>query len=293
MKKIKIIFRFMYKGFEILLRIVFPQLYIIYTNKKVDLKIKKMNENAEYQFTYMRGYKKITIEQNKEFLKNTMEVKRILEDKAKSVLFAVTLSVSLITGFSNSLKFGNNGISTLEFLILLLSIFVMFYLISAGILSLYSLGSVNTFSNYYAEDLALDDCGLKEIIAFSAEYNSKVNIKRNNIMNASYKCIINALLLLFLTFIIQISIPGENIDSYLNQIIKIEDELNYLENQFNSELSSSYNELLKLRNQVKIIKSEIDKNYKLNEKYITNEINKIELELDKVNELLINYSNSK
>ena len=183
--------------------IPFPALYS--SSKIINKKISNLMEsNSEkpYCYEYSSSNEGINIDVLLSLLKDTVENKKTLEDKAKSTLIAITISTTLIINLLNFLKnMESNSIILTSFLVIL-GILCVFNMIIAGVLSLYSISEINTVANMFPEDYLLPDQEKRLQISDNIEYNYLNNLKRNNFMTTSYKCMISSISLLLIIFII-------------------------------------------------------------------------------------------
>jgi len=187
-----------------ILALLFPLIILRKVNKPVNAKIAKL-ENGVKVFSYMSGYESLDISVAEEFLNKTFEARKTLEEKAKTNVFGVTISVSLIIGLSQI--FYGNVFSTSfhRVLIIILAFYSLTSMILATILSLMILGVFNRVYDLYPFDKSLTSNSEKlDAIAVNAELNMNYNIKRNNYLYASYCLITNFLLSLSVLFLIVI-----------------------------------------------------------------------------------------
>ena len=138
-----------------------------------------------------------------------MRVKDKLEDKAKTNVMSVSISITLIMGASNFLsvvnkKFCQNPfISWLNFVLFIISVS---YMLIAGIFVVRMLISENKKYVIALDKIVGDDNALKEEYSIRIAQNQYANIIRNNYVFTSYECIRNALLCLFISLIF-VAIP--------------------------------------------------------------------------------------
>ena len=181
----------------------FPALYnsskII--NKKI-CNLKEANDDKPYCYEYASSNENINADILSTILKDTIENKKILEDKAKSTLIAITISSTLIVNILNFLKNINGDLIFLTKILAIIGVLCVFYMLIAGVLSLYSISEINTVAIMFPDDYLLPDIERKLQIADNIEYNYLNNLKRNNFMTTSYKCMISSLSLLLIIFII-------------------------------------------------------------------------------------------
>lgn len=126
-----------------------------------------------------------------------------LEDKAKTNVIGVTISVTLIMGAYSLLqniseKYGVGFIYITAFVLFVCSVI---YMLAAGIHAIHVLTAENTF---HTVSLALDNGLLKEDIDKQIGLNRARNVLRNNYVFTSYECIRNALICLFAVMVIAI-----------------------------------------------------------------------------------------
>jgi len=213
--------------------LLFPLIRLRKANELVNVKIDKL-EKGEKLFSYMAGYEAIEISEAEVFLAKTLEARKALEDKAKTNVLGVTISVSLIIGLSQ--VFHNNfpSNSLLRFVTVLLAFYSLTSMILATMLSLMILGKFNKVYDLYPTDKSLTSKSEKlDAIAMNAELNMYYNVKRNNYLYSSYGLITNFLISLSILFLMVV-IP--NHDSTKNTLQKIQDVQ-----------SEIYNEVYKLK----------------------------------------------
>ena len=75
-------------------------------------------------------------------------------------------------------------------------------MVLAGVLSLYSLSDINEVSFPFPEDYLLDEEEQKEVLAQSIESNYLHNMRRNNYMCTSYRCIVVSIALFVVIFFV-------------------------------------------------------------------------------------------
>lgn len=179
---------------------LFPMLDNIKTNKDVRKRIDTPNENDSI-FYGIENPQSISLNILQEQYFETFKFKDKLEDKAKTNIIGVTISISLILGASTFLaninnKFNCNWLSWAVFGLFTLAVL---YMIIAGVISIKVLISENsvytlTLSNQNSHS-EYDNCISK---------NRLKNIIRNNYVYTSYECIRNSIVALFLILILSI-----------------------------------------------------------------------------------------
>jgi len=176
--------------------LLFPLIELRKANKLVEVKIEKLKK-GEKNFSYMAGYESLAISEAEVFLTKTFEARKTLEDKAKTNILGVTISVSLIIGLSQ--VFHNNfpSNSLLRYVTVLLAFYSVTSIILSTILSLKILGKFNIVYDLSPTDKSLaSDSEKLDAIAVNAELNMYYNLKRNSYLYSSYILIIHFLIIL-------------------------------------------------------------------------------------------------
>lgn len=191
---------------------IFPMIESRNANKK--LRVKLMDGTGI--LAYMENADQVTTDHLKEQYDDTIHMKDKLEDKAKTNVMGVTIAVTLILGTSNMMgailkKYPFVAFGWLAFALMMGSIV---YLIVAGILSIKVLVAENVL---YTTDLSNIVSGGEQL---KLDYDKKIaqnrtqNLIRNNCIYASYGCIRNALICLFIVILastIPVNISSSNI----------------------------------------------------------------------------------
>lgn len=287
---------------DIFFNIVFPFPSLCKATKAINRKIKKLSQSTQEEtYNYEYASNKININDKVllETLKDTIENKKILEDKAKSSLIAITISSTLII---NIMKFVQEIKDNSFFKTIILAIvgfLSLLYMIIAGVLSLYSIGEINTVATMYPEDYLLPEQEKKTQIADNIEHNYLNNLKRNNFMTTSYKCMITSITLLIVVFIIstiivwkdydkkdevqqfkkEVEIINSNIEEVQKLATEVEsnsDEISILSN----EVSADKQNIIDIQNKIMDI---INDKENLTEKY-----NNIVISVEKINQIVAN-----
>jgi len=261
---------------------LFPFYNLNKSSKIINEKIKKLNEEACYNYEFASNNEEVDEEILLNILRDTIENKKILEDKAKSTLIAITISSTLII---NLLNFYQNIKDKFSILFALVGFACLLYMIIAGILSLYSIGEINTISIMFPEDYLLNSQDRRKQIADNIEYNYLNNLKRNNCMITSYNCMISSISLLLLIFIISIFVLG-------------------LEKKNNNEYQKFYDEIESIDNKIYVISDEISKinndlidvqqdisNFIKNEEIIKEQIKSVESNLNNATDAIFDLKN--
>lgn len=126
---------------------VIPILFPFYANKKINdgLRTKLADTDNAGVLSYVESSDKITLETLREQYNETMRTKDKLEDKAKTNVAGITISITLIMGASGLLsniyaKFSLPWVAWISFLLFSLSVI---YMLIAGIMAIGVLISEN------------------------------------------------------------------------------------------------------------------------------------------------------
>lgn len=197
----------------LLLQHIFPGFYATHANKKVAKKYDKQS-NFDVDVTPVtQGQEKDYIEQVKTDLKEQRNRKKIIEDKAKSLLFIITVSITAIT-------FSLNYLNTLE-----IDILQIVALIILGLSVLYFvLGAIRAIQTLYIRPFHIIQTAveitdhtykltanksetdfLKELIK-SKQLNDLIISRLCNFTDASLTSIRNGIILFVSFFIMTISV---------------------------------------------------------------------------------------
>lgn len=181
-----------------------------YANKKINdrLRTKLADTDSAGVLSYIENSDKITIETLREQYNETMRTKDKLEDKAKTNVAGITISITLIMGASGLLsniytKFNFPLISWLSFLLFSVSVI---YMLIAGIMAIGVLISENEVYTVRLSSLAENSQTLRDDYDKCIGQNTTKNLIRNNSVYTSYECIRNALVCLFILLVL-VAIP--------------------------------------------------------------------------------------
>ncbi len=189
---------------EYLLKIfytIFPFIELANANKKIN----KTLEDPKGVLEGISHKESITTDTLKAEYENTLAIKDKLEGKAKSNIFAVTISITLVMGgdaLLNAVRIENTPLA-IRVIALVIYLSSILYLICAGLLSLHTLMNNNSISVIKLSSNANDN-SLREDISCCIEYNLKKNITRNNAIYTTYICIRNGLICLFTVLLLSI-----------------------------------------------------------------------------------------
>lgn len=172
---------------------LFPFVESCFANKKIDKLIANL-ENKEFEQN--KNFKELQTE-----YENTYKRKDKFEDKAKSNIISVTITVTLIMGSLTIIKefMKSQNFFWVNYIAITLFVFAVFYMIMAGINAFSSLMDKNTV--YLSK---LNESDLEEIEQ-AVTGNNYYNFIRNNLVNSSYRCIRNALICMFFVMLILIA----------------------------------------------------------------------------------------
>lgn len=169
--------------------------------KKIRARQDAILENDDFDESIKQEYsdvvKQNSLKKLKCLFKETMVAKEKLEAKAKSMTLAITVSVTLILGLSDTISkiFEMINIFFIRFLIALIGIMAIGYMIISG------LSSAKIFLTnimIYKVNEAEDD--LRQQYKKCIILNRLSNNVRSNYIFTSYECLRNSLVLLFFIF---------------------------------------------------------------------------------------------
>lgn len=196
----------MRKFFHSIISQILPSLYAHKANKKLRKKIS--SDDSQSSVPQMDNVDVISIDCFRQKYAETFDIKDKFEDKAKTNVIGITISITIImgaSGLTNSIinKYPYPIFHWISFIILLVAII---YLLVSGIDAIKVLFGENMMSTVDLHDLATDDINTKEKYDNCTNRNIQQNTIRNNIVYSSYICIRNALICLMVLFIF-VSIP--------------------------------------------------------------------------------------
>ncbi len=219
------------------IKYLFPFYELYRSSKKINQKIQSLTTAPEkYEFEYATTEPTVDKDILAETLSKTMGNKKELEDKAKSSLIAITISSALIFNIMKMLQDMPTESTAISVILAVISCISLSYMVSAGILSLYTLSEINKVCFPFPEDYLMDEQEQKEGLAQAIEENYLYNVKRNNFMNTSYRCIIVSITLFVLIFIVSSlsTLTMENDNVLDDNLTTIENRLMIVEEQANS-----------------------------------------------------------
>ncbi len=154
--------------------------------------------------SYIENSDKLDLKILKEQYDETFRTKEKIEDKAKTNIIGVSISITLIMGASGMLSVLNNKypfpiLSWVAFALIVVSIV---YMLTAGILVIRLLTDENEVYVVSLNSLALDGETLRNDYDKCISQNRNKNIIRNNYLFTSYECIRNSLVCLFIILVL-------------------------------------------------------------------------------------------
>lgn len=188
---------------------VFPGIYATYVNRQISL-IYERQRKSEVDVSGIKGKEEEYIIKLKEEIKIQFDRKVKIEDKAKSLLFIITLAITTITFSLNYLKENSNQITPLIYIVL-----SIIYFVFGGFRALQTFNikqfhidqpTIHFKENQFIlkpEKKTIEH--LKELI-ISKSLNDLINTKTSNLTYASFILIRNGLIMFVLFFISTISI---------------------------------------------------------------------------------------
>lgn len=159
-------------------------------NTKGDIKIPKDVMNSDIKYL-------------EEDYKNTMDIKNRLEDKAKTTIATLTISITLILNISNIIEtiFQKYNFAIINISISILAVLSIVYMLIAGIVSIQVLIKENKVYPLSAIERTKSD---KAHIYKTTQLNINQNIVRNNMIFAAYRAIRNSVICLVILFVIAV-----------------------------------------------------------------------------------------
>ena len=135
--------------------------------------------------------------------KATIETKNRFEDKAKTIIAALTIAITLILNLSKIIDTIATKIPIpyFNYVIFILAILCILYMMVAGIMSIQVLIKENLLFSISLEDRTNKN---KRVIFRATQQNINQNLIRNNIIYASYLSIRNSVICLLIIFILAI-----------------------------------------------------------------------------------------
>lgn len=176
---------------------IIPVVRVIKANKLLKEK------NTAQNFEIPENIEEIDIKYLQEDYKSELEAKNRFEDKAKTIIAALTISITLILNLSKIIESITSKYELLiiEWIIFILAILAIMYMLIAGIMSIQVLIKENLI---YSITLTERTEKNKKNIYIKIQKNINQNLIRNNIIYTAYCSIRNSVICLFIIFVLAI-----------------------------------------------------------------------------------------
>lgn len=176
---------------------IIPILDVISANKK----LKKKNDTQDIEIP--ENLLEIDIKYLDDDYRSTIDAKNRFEDKAKTILAALTIAITLILNLSKIIdtvlvKFEHPVVNIIIFILAILAII---YMLMAGIMSIQVLIKENILYPIPLIDRTSQD---RKSIYIKTQLNINQNLIRNNIIYSAYRSIRNSVFCLVVIFILAI-----------------------------------------------------------------------------------------
>lgn len=206
--------------------LVFPMISNCQANANLRKKIHPKDENGqniepESILSYIENSDLINLDILKGWYDETFKAKEKIEDKAKTNIIGISISITLIMGASGILSVLNNkypspAVSWVAFVLIVVSII---YMLTAGILIIRLLTNENEIYMVTLSELASGGEILRDQYGKRISQNQNKNVIRNNYLFTSYECIRNSLVCLFVILILTtIPINLKSEDRYCQEL---------------------------------------------------------------------------
>lgn len=196
-----------------ILDLVFPIVSNCRDNAKLREKICPKNETGqdidpESILSYIENSDRIDLNILKGQYDETFKIKEKIEDKAKTNIIGISISITLIMGASGILSVLNNkySIPVVSWVAFVLIVASIIYMLAAGILVIRLLTNENEVYIVTLGELASGGETLRDQYGKRISQNRNKNLIRNNYLFTSYECIRNSLICLFVILVL-ITIP--------------------------------------------------------------------------------------
>lgn len=172
-------------------------------------KNKKLKQDKSNNFSYIENSDNIGKDNFEKTYNESLSDKSKLEDKAKTNVIGITITITLILSVSDildkiSVKYDSEIIAWISFFFVLFSII---YMVIAGILAIKVLVNENVAYRINLNSLSeSNERSLIDNYKACISKNRKQNLVRNNIIYTSYECIRNSIICLLILFIM-LSLP--------------------------------------------------------------------------------------
>jgi hypothetical protein len=183
---------------------IFPGFYADYCNSQIS-KIYEKQKNAKIDVSKIKGDENKYVSKLQEEMKIQLDRKVKIEDKAKSLLFIITLAITTITFSLSFLKQNSNEMVPLFFILVSIVYFVLGGLRALQTFNIKQFHVSQTSINIEKDKFVLKPDKkapllLKELI-LSKALNDQINSKTSNLTYASFILIRNGLIMFLLFFI--------------------------------------------------------------------------------------------
>ncbi|MFB4169922.1 hypothetical protein [Virgibacillus sp. JSM 102003] len=219
-------------------------------NKDI-ISLKNKLDEENFSSEYMRQYDNLTKDEAVRFFEKIISYRRSLEEKAKSNILIVTISITVILGMASllfSIPEKTNTSNLMNIILVVLFLLSLVYMTIGSILSLQTLNAGELKQRYelspedldYLSSIAEEDRNkeFKLILSSYNELNNKINLKLNNFASCTYEHIRNSIITFFL------------LGMFISTI--------FLINQFNGDEKEN-NELINQQQSLEQIHEELDK----------------------------------
>lgn len=189
---------------------------------KANKRLKERNNAQDIEIP--ENIEDIDVKYLEEDYRNTIETKNRFEDKAKTIIAALTIAITLILNLSKIIETISDkfDILAINYFIFVLAVLAIVYMLIAGIMSIQVLIKENLLYSIPLQERTLKN---KKSIYIKTNLNINQNLIRNNIIYSAYRSIRNSVLCLVVIFILAImpfqisdnkDILSENMDSMQN-----------------------------------------------------------------------------
>lgn len=187
---------------------------------KANKKLKTKNNEANIQIP--EKLKDIDIKYLEEDYKNTLETKNRFEDKAKTIIAALTIAITLILNLSKIIEAitAKYDMQIVNICIAVLAILAIVYMLIAGMMSIQVLIKENLLYSIPLEDRTKQD---KKAIYIKTQLNINQNLIRNNIIFSAYRSIRNSVFCLVIIFILAI-LPMSDSEKIMQHDVMVQDD---------------------------------------------------------------------
>lgn len=224
---------------------IIPSIVIYKANKNLRMKNSDI-DNIEIP----ENLDEINIQHLRDDYQTTLEVKNRFEDKAKTIIAALTIAITLILNLSKIIDTVTKKVASpyFSFVIFAIAFFSIVFMLMAGVMSIQVLIKENLLFR-----ISLEDRENKESIFINTQLNINQNLIRNNIIYAAYLYIRNSVICLLTIFVIAIWPSGftQDADMHLKQpdnIVYSEDALQWFKD--NTEENINFSEIIKKYNEI-------------------------------------------